>query len=496
MTHASLFSGIGGPEVAAEMLGWENAFHCEINPFGKAILEYWFPNSVSYEDITKTDFREWRGKIDVLTGGFPCQPFSYAGKRGGREDERYLWPQMLRAIDEARPTWVVGENVAGLATMVEGGVLSHLGSETTLFGEGDEIHGYLLRETFTIERICRDLERIGYSVQPMLIPAAAVGAPHRRDRIFIIAHVADSDRRDDLRGSGENERERAQEWLQERDSVRKPGESDKVRSASCEDVADSYGERREEPFKPGREEDYSKTRTGMDDRTLRPRTDGASSNTDSGRLEGTSEGRREGAGDDALRSRGDILQEYASNTANIRLSRTTYAGTKGKVRGEMDEERNNAIGGVSTTPASRGRFTSNTDGHRRREMDKHLQSEVANGPEPFSDGWERDASDAICKGLEGKDKSRSREGGERVCLRRNAPGHGWARDGRLLPENRWREFPTVSPVHRGNDGLPFDVDNLTIPFAKWRTESIKAYGNAIVPQVMYEIFRAIEEVSK
>ena len=83
MTHASLFSGIGGPEVAAEMMGWENVFHCEINPFGKAILDYWFPNAKSYDDITKTDFTEWRGKVDILTGGFPCQPFSYAGKRGG-----------------------------------------------------------------------------------------------------------------------------------------------------------------------------------------------------------------------------------------------------------------------------------------------------------------------------------------------------------------------------------------------------------------------------
>ena len=85
MRHASLFSGIGGPEVAAEMLGWENVFHCEINPFGRQVLEYWFPNSESYEDITKTDFTQYRGQIDVLTGGFPCQPFSYAGKRGGEK---------------------------------------------------------------------------------------------------------------------------------------------------------------------------------------------------------------------------------------------------------------------------------------------------------------------------------------------------------------------------------------------------------------------------
>ena len=133
MTHASLFSGIGGPEVAAAMLGWENLFHCEINPFGRKVLDYWFPKSVSYEDITKTSFKEWRGKVDVLTGGFPCQPFSYAGKRGGAEDARYLWPEMLRAIDEIRPAWVVGENVAGLSTMVEGWLPTEVGRGASLF---------------------------------------------------------------------------------------------------------------------------------------------------------------------------------------------------------------------------------------------------------------------------------------------------------------------------------------------------------------------------
>lgn len=96
-THGSLFSGIGGPEIAAEEMGWKNMFHCEINPFGRKILDYWFPNSKSYEDITKTNFTEWRGKINVLTGGFPCQPFSCAGQRKGAEDDRYLWPEMLRA---------------------------------------------------------------------------------------------------------------------------------------------------------------------------------------------------------------------------------------------------------------------------------------------------------------------------------------------------------------------------------------------------------------
>lgn len=110
MNHASLFSGIGGAEVAASMMGWQNLFHCEIQEFPRKVLDYWFPNSESYEDITKTDFTKWHGKVDVLTGGFPCQPFSLAGRRKGADDNRYLWPQMLRAIRQIHPTWVVGED--------------------------------------------------------------------------------------------------------------------------------------------------------------------------------------------------------------------------------------------------------------------------------------------------------------------------------------------------------------------------------------------------
>ena len=191
MTHASLFSGIGGAEIAASWLGWENLFHCEINPFGRRVLEYWYPNSTSYEDITKTDFTPWRGKIDVLTGGFPCQPFSLAGQRRGAEDDRYLWPEMLRAIREIQPRWVVGENVAGILTMVQPGSEVAVGSEAALFGEADR-ERVLLRQEYTVETICQSLEREGYAVQPFVIPACAVGAPHRRDRVWFVAHRADT----------------------------------------------------------------------------------------------------------------------------------------------------------------------------------------------------------------------------------------------------------------------------------------------------------------
>lgn len=135
MTHASLFSGIGGFDLAAEWMGWHNAFHCEINEFCTKILNYHFQDAEHYTDITRTDFSKWGGRIDVLSGGFPCQPFSLAGQRKGADDNRYLWPQMLRAIREIRPTWVVGENVAGILTMVQPGAEVEVGGQASLFGE-------------------------------------------------------------------------------------------------------------------------------------------------------------------------------------------------------------------------------------------------------------------------------------------------------------------------------------------------------------------------
>ena len=381
MVHASLFSGIGGPEVAAAMMGWRNAFHCEINPFGRAVLEYWFPDSVSYEDITKTDFSEWRGRIDVLTGGFPCQPFSYAGKRGGRDDDRYLWPEMLRVIGEVRPTWVVGENVAGITTMVEGGVCADLGGSPTLFGEGDDIHEYALRQSFTIERICRDLERVEYSVQPMLVPAAAVGAPHRRDRVFILANIADPD----CGGGGE-----VHEHLQP-------------------ELADWAI-----PFGDGRERDATD-----------PERDGLEYGVHPG-AEGGLFGTQGAGGEDRL----PVKVQYA--------------------------------------PADgRGRFATDTDG---------------GGCPPQGSG----------EGVEGC-RCHDALAGERGFTAQWTDGLPGLH--RCHPSEKWREFPSVSPVHRGNDGIPIRLDNLSLPFAKWRNESLKAYGNAIVPQVMYRIFQAIEQVT-
>jgi len=164
MTHGSLFSGIGGFDLAAQWMGWTNVFHCEMNPFGQRVLAHYFPESKLHEDVTTFPASDYAGRIDILTGGFPCQPYSMAGKRMGKDDDRHLWPAMLDVIRIIQPTWVVGENVRGLVSW-NGGMV--------------------------FEEVCADLETCGYSVQPFILPACSVNAPHRRDRVWFVAHAND-----------------------------------------------------------------------------------------------------------------------------------------------------------------------------------------------------------------------------------------------------------------------------------------------------------------
>ena len=160
-THLGLFEGIGGFSLAAKWMGWETKAWCEWNEFGQKVLRHHFPEAEGFGDITKTDFTKYANTIDILTGGFPCQPYSVAGKRKGKEDERHLWPEMLRAIGEVQPTYVVGENVSGLISW-DGGLVFH--------------------------EVQTDLEAKGYEVQPFVLPACAKNAPHRRDRVWFVAY--------------------------------------------------------------------------------------------------------------------------------------------------------------------------------------------------------------------------------------------------------------------------------------------------------------------
>lgn len=162
MTHIDLFSGIGGFALAARWAGFRTRLFCEIDPFCRAVLAKHWPDVPCVEDVRDVTAElvcaHGIGRVDLLTGGFPCQPWSLAGRQGGEADERHLWPEMLRVVAELRPAWVCGENVPGILTRY-------------------------------LDTISRDLEGEGYRVWPVVVPASAVGAPHRRERVWIVAHA-------------------------------------------------------------------------------------------------------------------------------------------------------------------------------------------------------------------------------------------------------------------------------------------------------------------
>lgn len=378
LTHASLFSGIGGAEIAAAWLGWENLFHCDINEFGRKVLGYWFPQSKEYNDIKTTDFTEWRGRVDILTAGFPCQPFSMAGKRRGADDDRYLWPETLRAINEVRPAWFVGENVFGIASMVLPGEEVDMGRTDDLFEEGNL---YRTERSFVLDSICRDIEDAGYTVQPVVIPACAVGAPHRRDRVWFVA------RREDVGHDAED--------------TDRHGRGDRL----AEERAEERGQR----------------------------VSGAGNH---GRL------------------RGDLADPDSDG----------FHRGDGKDEVIADERRVDALGDACES----GPHSSSHSGCVGQQGRSELRPGSESGRAEEADG-QRSGADA------------------RGGLRGDIPGE------RRIPRfEGWEGFPTQPPVCRGDDGLPFGVADLSIPFGRWRREAIKALGNAWVPEVAYEIFRIIQ----
>ena len=173
LTHLSLFSGLGGFDVAAESAGMQTVMLCEIDKHCRKVLNHWWPDVPIWDNVktlTTGVLYEQTGlrTVDVISGGTPCQPASIAGKRRGKDDERWLWPDAIRVVREIKPSWAVFENPLGILTLDNG---------------------------MAFESICTELENAGYEIQPYIIPACAVGAPHRRERVFIVAHGEGEERK-------------------------------------------------------------------------------------------------------------------------------------------------------------------------------------------------------------------------------------------------------------------------------------------------------------
>ena len=358
MTHGSSFSGIGGFDLAAEWVGWQNLFNCEIDPFCQTVLKHHFPNAEQFTDIRTADFARYKGRIDVFTGGFPCQPFSVAGKQKGTEDDRYLWPEMLGVIRVVRPRWVVGENVYGIVSWSDG---------------------------LVFEQVCADLEAEGYEVQPYVLPACGVGAPHQRYRTWFVAKNTKCVRRNRIESEEKSEVGR----------FRESGAGDHVRVRGEE---------------------------------------GATAH-------------RADAGIEDVRERKDEI-----------LSGGAAADTQCLGSGQVRQ---------------------------------NIQSGQSNGKRINGVSGERVASYSESAGLS-------------PCQERQGQEQPRRRNERISIPPNWRNFPTQSPVRRGDDGLSdwldFDAVFEGIPtprrakaYNRWREQAIKAYGNAIVPQVVLQIFETINE---
>lgn len=361
MTHGSSFSGIGGFDLAAEWVGWQNLFNCEIDPFCQTVLKHHFPDAEQFTDIRTADFARYKGRIDVFTGGFPCQPFSTAGKQKGTEDDRYLWPAMLGVIRVIRPRWVVGENVYGIVSWSDG---------------------------LVFEQVCADLEAEGYEVQPYVLPACGVGAPHQRYRTWFVAHRA---------------------------------------NAGIEDVR----ERKDEILSAG----------------------------------------------------------ASADTTNKRCRERIGQGCQIRKRGVFQGEQTGCPLGSTVAGSDCERSAPHTQCLGSGQVRQNIQSGQSNGKRIDGVSGERDDSYAESRGL-------SIAGETRYRRTRFA-------DYDSIPN--WRNFPTQSPVRRGDDGLSdwldFDAVFEGIPtprrikkaYNRWREQAIKAYGNAVVPQVVLQIFETINE---
>ena len=414
LTHFSLFSGIGGIDLAAEWAGFQTVGQCEFADYPTKILEKHWPDVVKWRDIrdvTADSFYERTGlrTVDIISGGFPCQPFSVAGKQKGKGDDRYLWPEMLRVIRELGPRWVVGENVPGII----------------------KIAG---------RTVCEDLERAGYAVAVFNFEAAAVGAKHRRERVFFVGHS-------------------------EHD-----GHITEPELRSNETASREWWKKKQ---------------------TTAGEFEGASRSVDVSSIRRSKSGSKRDDVADAKSKQQSELQKCNNRGVDRRETqvrhgfRTSGGGIGGHIA-EGDSEPRGIAAEVSKAMADINEQGLQICGYEPREQTFPEGNRIEHGGKdvPHSDG----------EGLQGRENTgiERREGQESADQQfsgRHPSRDNWSTQSRLgrvvdgisprLDDNRWRVEPDIPRVATG---------------IKNRVDRIKCLGNAVVPQQIYPIFKAIFEV--
>ena len=291
MKILDLFSGIGGFSLGLESTGhFETTAFCEIDKFCKLILNKHWKGKKIYDDvkaITKEKFKEDGIDFpDIITGGFPCQPFSVAGKQQGTSDSRHLWPEMFRIIKDFSPRWVIGENVKGLTNIQDGMVF---------------------------ETVCSDLEGEGYEVRTFNIPAAGVQAPHRRERLWIVAHAKRFNERESIRGSDETQNKIQEEHRQNNSTSRESSRTSSIRET------DNGHENLENSRRTLRQGGELQRENGNETRERNANIDQRSSGTSESNVADTSSKRLEGQ----LRSKLQGTREGSTNSSETMVDSST-----------------------------------------------------------------------------------------------------------------------------------------------------------------------------
>tara|TARA_R100001244_G_scaffold115540_1_gene85767 strand:+ start:7 stop:1359 length:1353 start_codon:yes stop_codon:yes gene_type:complete len=437
----SLFSGIGGIDLGLEATGYyKTALFSEIDPFCQKILKKHWPNVPIIPDVRDINGKEI--ETDVLVGGFPCQPFSVAGKRKGKEDERHLWPEMFRIIKEARPPIVIGENVPGI-----------------------------INTQMALGQCVSDLESEGYKVQPVVLPACSVNAPHRRYRVFIIAMV-DTDNLRFPQHSGEEKEKQVgwtetpivsggsfmensgcSEWWQQpsgnTESVGR-GASEKTQWAAHSDSLGGSGEGAEVVA-----DSNSSSRSSWESR-------GADRE-----ISAESEGLRGGESERKAREESWSGSENVADTTGV-ISNGGGRGDHSK-EGEIQWETGRKSSFLANSTASGSQASPEECGNTSKE-----QETVATSTRSGS-GGEENVADTCGTGLSSPSSSRSDEESGEESRNEFPAGCGSALDWGDISGN-WTVEPTVGRVAHG-------VPN--------RVHRIKALGNAVVPQLAYVIGMSI-----